>query len=116
MNDQVAVVEQDENQLISLRREKLAAIREAGVAFPNDFVKEHDAQNILAEYDKHDKAWFEENAVEVRVAGRIMLKRVMGKASFITISDTSGRLQLYVQQGRLGEELYGEFKGWDIGF
>ena len=115
MNDQVAVVEQDENQLISLRREKLAAIREAGVAFPNDFVKEHDSETIISEYDKHDKEWFEENPAEVRVAGRIMLKRVMGKASFITISDTSGRLQLYVQQGRLGEALYGEFKGWDIG-
>ena len=115
MNDQVAVVEQDENQLISLRREKLAAIREAGVAFPNDFVKEHDSETIISEYDKHDKEWFEENPIEVRVAGRIMLKRVMGKASFVTISDTSGRLQLYVQQGRLGEELYGEFKSWDIG-
>ena len=115
MNDQVETVEQDENQLISLRREKLTAIREAGVAFPNDFVKQHDSASILAEYEKNDKEWFEENPVEVRVAGRIMLKRVMGKASFITISDTSGRLQLYVQQGRLGEDLYGEFKGWDIG-
>jgi len=115
MNDQVASVEPDENQLISLRREKLAAIRDAGIAFPNDFVKQHDSETILTEYEQHDKAWFEENEVEVRVAGRIMLKRVMGKASFITISDNSGRLQLYVQQGRLGEALYKEFKGWDIG-
>ena len=115
MTDQDAIVEQDENQLISLRREKLAAIREAGVAFPNDFVKQHDSEAILSQYEDYDKEWFEENTVEVRVAGRIMLKRVMGKASFVTISDTSGRLQLYVQQGRLGEELYGEFKAWDIG-
>ena len=115
MNEQDTIVEQDENQLISLRREKLAAIREAGVAFPNDFVKQHDAEAILSEYEDRDKEWFEENEIEVRVAGRIMLKRVMGKASFITISDTSGRLQLYVQQGRLGEELYKDFKGWDIG-
>ena len=115
MKEQDTIIEQDENQLISLRREKLAAIREAGVAFPNDFVKEHDSESILAEYESHDKEWFESNPVEVRVAGRIMLKRVMGKASFITISDTTGRLQLYVQQGRLGEALYADFKGWDIG-
>jgi len=115
MNDQVETVEQDENQLISLRREKLAAIRQAGVAFPNDFVKQHDSDAILSQYDQHDKEWFEENEVEVRVAGRIMLKRVMGKASFVTISDTSGRIQLYVQQGRLGEDIYKDFKGWDIG-
>lgn len=115
MNDKVEIVEQDENQLISLRREKLAAIREAGIAFPNDFLKEHDSETILSEYEKHDKEWFEENEVIVRVAGRIMLKRVMGKASFITVSDTSGRIQLYVQQARVGEDLYKAFKGWDIG-
>ena len=58
MNDKVEIVEQDENQLISLRREKLAAIRENGVAFPNDFVKQHDSEAILSEYEDRDKEWF----------------------------------------------------------
>ena len=106
---------QDENQLITLRREKLAAIREQGVAFPNKFNRENYAQQLQDEYLDKDKAWFEENEVTVSVAGRIMLKRVMGKASFITISDMSGRIQLYVQKNLLGDELYDSFKGWDIG-
>ncbi len=106
---------QDENQLITLRREKLAAIREQGVAFPNKFKRENYAQQLQDEYLDKDKAWFEENEVTVSVAGRIMLKRVMGKASFITISDMSGRIQLYVQKNLLGDALYDSFKGWDIG-
>ena len=106
---------QDENQLITLRREKLAAIREQGIAFPNKFNREHYATSLQNEYEDKDKPWFEENDVTVSVAGRIMLKRVMGKASFVTISDMSGRIQLYVQKNRLGDELYNAFKGWDIG-
>jgi lysyl-tRNA synthetase class 2 len=108
-------VAQDENQLITLRREKLAAIREQGIAFPNKFEREDYAKSLKEEYDDKDKPWFEENKVTVSVAGRIMLKRVMGKASFITVSDMSGRLQLYVQKNLLGDELYRAFKGWDIG-
>ena len=115
MSEQDSIQEHDENQLITLRREKLAAIREKGVAFPNDFKREHDAAALQAEFEEKDKEWLAENPHRVRVAGRIMLKRVMGKASFITISDSTGRLQLYVQQGQLGEALYDEFKGWDIG-
>jgi lysyl-tRNA synthetase class 2 len=105
----------DENQLITLRREKLAIIREQGVAFPNKFEREHYAQSLQDQYQQQEKPWFEENEVVVSVAGRIMLKRVMGKASFITISDMSGRIQLYVQQNRLGDDAYNAFKGWDIG-
>jgi lysyl-tRNA synthetase class 2 len=108
-------VMQDENQLITLRREKLAKIREQGIAFPNKFNREHYAKVLQDEYDDKDKAWFEENEVAVSIAGRMMLKRVMGKASFVTISDMSGRIQLYVQKNRLGDALYTAFKGWDIG-
>lgn len=115
MSEQDSIQEHDENQLITLRREKLAAIRNQGVAFPNDFKREHDAAVLQAEFDDKNKEWLEENPYRVRVAGRIMLKRVMGKASFITISDSTGRLQLYVQKGMLGDELYDAFKGWDIG-
>ena len=106
---------QDENQLITLRREKLAAIREAGIAFPNTFDQKDNAQDLSDAYEDKDKEWFEENEINVSVAGRIMLKRVMGKASFITISDTSGRVQLYVQKSMVGDDVYDAFKGWDIG-
>lgn len=106
---------QDENQLITLRREKLAAIRKEGIAFPNTFDRKDYAKDLSDAYDGNDKAWFEENEIKVSVAGRIMLKRVMGKASFITISDTSGRVQLYVQVRMVGEDVYTAFKGWDIG-
>ncbi len=106
---------QDENQIIQLRREKLAALREAGVAFPNAFKREFYADQLQQQYTDKEKSWFEENEVRVSVAGRIMLKRVMGKASFITISDMSGRIQVYVQKNKLGDALYESFKSWDIG-
>ena len=108
-------VTQDENQLITLRREKLAKIRKQGIAFPNKFKREHYAKSLQEQYKAKDKPWFEENEINVSVAGRIMLKRIMGKASFITISDMSGRIQLYVQKNLLGNELYNAFKSWDIG-
>jgi lysyl-tRNA synthetase class 2 len=106
---------QDENQLFALRREKLNEIRAAGVAFPNTFKREFYAEDLQQQYLDKEKPWFDENQVRVSVAGRIMLKRVMGKASFITISDMSGRIQIYVQQNLLGDELYEAFKGWDSG-
>ena len=107
--------ELDENQLITQRREKLGELREAGVAFPNTFKREFYAQNLQSEYADKEKPWFEENEVRVSVAGRMMLKRVMGKASFLTLSDMSGRIQVYAQKNQLGDELYDAFKGWDIG-
>lgn len=106
---------QDENQLIALRREKLSAMRNAGTAFPNDFKREFYASDLQEKYLEQEKPWFDDNEIRVTVAGRIMLKRVMGKASFITISDTSGRIQVYAQIKLLGEELYESFKGWDSG-
>ena len=107
--------ELDENQLITLRREKLGELRKAGVAFPNAFKREFYAEDLQQKYADKDKPWFEENEVRVTVAGRMMLKRVMGKASFATISDMSGRIQVYVQKNMLGDELYEAFKTWDIG-
>ena len=109
------VIEQDENQLIALRREKLSEMRDAGIAFPNDFKREHYAADLQKEYVDQEKPWFNDNEVRVSVAGRIMLKRVMGKASFISISDTSGRIQVYAQIKLLGEDLYEFFKTWDSG-
>ena len=106
---------QDENSLITQRRDKLAAIREQGIAFPNDFKPKNYAYPLQIEYSEQDKPWFEENIIQVSIAGRMMLKRVMGKASFATLSDMSGRIQLYVQKNGIGEESYAAFKSMDIG-
>ncbi|QID17845.1 lysine--tRNA ligase [Nitrogeniibacter mangrovi] len=106
---------QDENHLIAERREKLRAWRAAGKAYPNDFSRENTAGKLDEFYGDKSREELEATPVEVRVAGRIMLKRVMGKASFTTIQDLSGRIQLYVSNQGVGEEVHGEFKHWDIG-
>jgi len=106
---------QEEHRLIALRREKLNALRDRGNAFPNDFRRNVMAGELHAEYGERDDAWFETNPVRVAVAGRMMAKRVMGKASFAHLLDMSGRIQLFVQRDALPEGDYAEFKGWDIG-
>ena len=106
---------QDENQLIALRREKLSELRATGNAFPNAFKRNHYAEDLQTTYAEQEKSWFDDNEIRVSVAGRIMLKRVMGKASFITISDTSGRIQVYAQIKLLGDDVYESFKTWDSG-
>ena len=109
------MTDQDENKLIAQRRQKLALMREAGVAFPNDFRRDALAAEIAAEYGDKDAEWFGNNTVRVKVAGRMMGKRVMGKASFAHIQDMSGRLQLFVQRDALPEGVYPAFKSWDMG-
>jgi lysyl-tRNA synthetase class 2 len=104
----------DENRLIAERRAKLSAWREHAVAFPNDFRRDALAGQLLNTYADRDDAWLAAHPVAVRVAGRMMLKRVMGKASFVKIADRSGQMQLFLQQGELGAA-YEEFKGYDIG-
>ena len=106
---------QDENQLIIERREKLAAIRAKGVAFPNDFKPAHRAAPLHEQYDAVEAAELEAQAIPVSVAGRMMLKRVMGKACFATIQDATGRLQFYITQDAVGAELLADFKHWDLG-
>ena len=108
----------DENKLIAERREKLAALRGQGIAFPNDFRIDGFAGDLQAEYA--DKEVFTPEAIEalhrrVKVAGRIVLKRVQGKVSFVQVQDVTGRIQLFLHQNTLGEETYGAFKGWDLG-
>ncbi|AUV49863.1 lysine--tRNA ligase [Bordetella bronchiseptica] len=116
MTDQSpAPTAQDENRLIAERRAKLARLRETGVAFPNDFVPDAHAADLHARYDGLDQEALTAAAVTVKVAGRMMLKRVMGKASFATLQDGSGRIQIYLERGTLGEEAYAAFKQWDIG-
>lgn len=106
---------QDENQLIALRREKLQQRRTQGTAYPNQFKRQHLAEQLLSQYDHLDKAELEAQSVQVKVAGRMMAKRIMGKASFTHIQDMSGRIQLYIQRDALPEGLYADFKTWDIG-
>ncbi len=105
----------DSNQIIEERRAKLQAIRAAGVAFPNDFERSHEAGPLHAGFDEASEAELEAEPVTVSVAGRMMLKRVMGKASFATVQDGTGRIQLYVQREAIGEEAYDAFKHWDLG-
>ncbi|WP_175664953.1 lysine--tRNA ligase [Burkholderia ambifaria] len=105
----------DENQIISERREKLRALREQGVAYPNDFRPTHHAADLQATFADSDKATLEANPVEVSVAGRMMLKRVMGKASFATVQDGSGQIQFFVTPNDVGAETYDAFKKWDLG-
>ena len=106
---------QDENHVIAERREKLKAIRAAGVAFPNDFKPEHFAADLHEQYGTLENEALEGMAVTVKVAGRMMLKRVMGKASFATVQDRSGRVQLFISKDNIGEEIYESFKHWDLG-
>ena len=111
---------QDENQLIAERREKLRVLRERqqagqGVAFPNDFKPAHHAHDLHEQHgDKSAERLVEEGQI-ARVAGRMMLKRVMGKASFATLQDASGRIQIYVVRDDVGEGVYADFKHWDLG-
>src|SRR5690606_18595870 len=105
----------DENHLIAERRGKLARLREAGVAFPNHFKPDSKAADLHAKYGEQEKEALAELAVPAKVAGRMMLKRVMGKASFATLQDGSGRIQVYLDKSALGEEAYAQFKTWDIG-
>ena len=106
---------QDENQLIAERRAKLAKWRESGKAYPNDFRRENTAGRLDELYSEKTAEELEAAPISVKVAGRIMLRRLMGKASFATIQDVSGRIQLYVKVDLVGAEAYDDFKHWDIG-
>ena len=105
----------DENHIIAERRAKLAAWRASGRAYPNDFRRENLAARLDELYGEKTKEELEDMPIAATVAGRIMLKRVMGKASFITIQDLSGRIQFYVTRDNVGEAVYDDFKKWDLG-
>ncbi|GGA16571.1 lysine--tRNA ligase [Dyella nitratireducens] len=108
----------DENKLIAERREKLKTLREQGIAFPNDFKVDSFAGDLQAEFEdkeQHTAEVIEALARQVKIAGRIVLKRVQGKVSFVQIQDFTGRIQLFIHQGTVGEATYDAFKGWDVG-
>jgi lysyl-tRNA synthetase class 2 len=106
----------DENKLIAERREKLAAIRaQGGVAFPNDFKPANRAADLVEKYGQLTNEELEPQAINVSVGGRMMLKRTMGKASFCSLQDATGRIQLRVAIDNVGEDIYTQFKHWDLG-
>ncbi|HJP98619.1 MAG TPA: lysine--tRNA ligase [Rhodanobacteraceae bacterium] len=113
-NDQVATPAVDENKLIAERREKLRALRGDGIAFPNDYRPDAFAGDLQHETDGVDAEAMAAQARRVSVAGRLLGKRMMGKASFARLQDMTGSIQLFLQKDALGET-YDAFKGWDVG-
>ena len=105
----------DDNRLIAERRGKLARLRAEGIAYPNDFRPDSQAAELHEAYAALDKEELEQVGKRVKVAGRMMLKRIMGKASFATLQDGSGRIQIFLDRNTVGEDHYAAFKGWDIG-
>src|SRR5271170_848325 len=106
--------DQDENHLIAERRAKLAKLRETGGAYPNGFRRDALAADLHTAYAGKSAAALDAAAIRIKVAGRMRAKRVMGKASFARIEDSSGAIQLFLQEQALGDS-YDDFKGWDIG-
>jgi len=106
----------DTNKLIAQRREKLAVLRENGNAFPNTFRRNAMASEITAKYANVSDEQLNSDPVRVKVAGRMMTRRIMGKNSFVHIQDMSGQIQLFVARDALAEGFYNDhFKRWDIG-
>jgi lysyl-tRNA synthetase class 2 len=105
----------DENKLIALRRQKLHELRQSGNAYPTDFRRDALAAELHAAYDDKDGTELDAEPCRVCIAGRMLAKRVMGKASFARLRDMSGDIQLFVQKNLLGEEVYEAFKSWDVG-
>ncbi|MBA4697113.1 MAG: lysine--tRNA ligase [Legionella sp.] len=109
-----ALPETDETDVYQVRQQKLAALREEGFQFPNHFRRTHYAKALMDDYAEVLKEILATQILEVTVAGRIMLRRVMGKASFFHLQDVSGRIQVYLRQNDL-PEAYEQFKHWDLG-
>ena len=105
----------DENRIVAERRAKLGALRAKGQAFPNDFNRDSFAADLHAQHGEEANETLEPKGIAVAVAGRMMLKRVMGKACFATLQDMTGRIQLYVTLDAIGADALEDFKHWDLG-
>lgn len=105
----------DENEFVAQRRSKLTELRGQGIAFPNHFRRDSLAADLFAHYDAQDKDALAENPHRVKIAGRIMTRRIMGKAAFIHVQDMSGQMQVYLKRDDLPEGVYATFKHWDLG-
>jgi lysyl-tRNA synthetase class 2 len=106
---------QDREKLVEERRAKLTALRAKGAAFPNDFARDHYAADLASSHGALTNEALEASPVKVSIGGRIMLKRVMGKASFATIRDMTGSIQLFVSDGDTGQAAHAAFKHYDSG-
>jgi lysyl-tRNA synthetase, class II len=115
MDDKTTPPPQDENRLIAERRAKLKALREKGAAYPNDFWRNNLAAETVEKYEKADRDSMDLNPVVVTVAGRIMLKRPMGKITFAQVQDMSGQIQIFVADNAPDKETHNAFKHYDIG-
>lgn len=110
-----AEIQEETNEQIAQRKAKLAELRDQGQAYPNTFKREHLAADLHAQYDAIDVDALSENPIPVSVAGRIMTRRLMGKASFTHIQDMTGQIQLYITRDGLPDGVYQHFKTWDLG-
>lgn len=115
MTNEVQQPELSTNEQIALRREKLAELRTTGNAYPNDMQQEDFAADLMTKYSELSKEELEEKKITVKVAGRIVMRRLMGKASFIHIQDMTGKFQLYIRKEELPEGFFDEYKKWDLG-
>ena len=115
MNQETPETIVDESELIANRRAKLNALREKGNAYPNTFKRDSLADELHEKYGSLEKETLETKKIVVKIAGRMMLCRKMGKASFIQLQDMSGRMQCYLRKNDLPDEIYDEFKSWDLG-
>jgi lysyl-tRNA synthetase class 2 len=117
MNDKVKTqpTQEDENKLIAQRKEKLKEHRDAGQAYRNHFHREHFAGDLQQAHGEKEKEPLDAEEIPVQVAGRVMLKRGMGKVCFMTIQDMTGRIQLFLRKNDLPEEVYEDLKRWDVG-
>jgi lysyl-tRNA synthetase class 2 len=106
---------QEPEKLVAERRAKLKSLRDKGTAYPNDFSREHYAADLASQYGALANEALEAAPIKVKIAGRMMLKRVMGKASFSTVRDTSGAIQIFVSDSDTGQETHAAFKHYDIG-
>ncbi|KTD16491.1 lysine--tRNA ligase [Legionella jordanis] len=104
----------DESEVYQIRKQKLADLRSQGFNFPNKFRRHELAADLIHKYESLEKEELAEKHIKVVVAGRIVLRRIMGKASFFHIQDVSGRIQAYIRQNDLAD-LYEQFKHWDLG-
>jgi lysyl-tRNA synthetase class 2 len=115
MDDKQTPAPQDENRLIAERRAKLTALRAKGVAYPNDFGRQNLAAELVEEYEKIDRDTLDLQPALVSVAGRLMLKRTMGKITFAQIQDMSGQIQIFVADNAPDKETHDAFRHYDIG-
>ena len=104
-----------ENELLQQRRSKLEELRKKGIAYPNTFRRDSLSDDLKTLCEGLSKEELENKSIEVSIAGRIMLQRIMGKASFITIQDMKGQIQAYLRSNDLPDGQYDEFKTWDLG-